>query len=138
MNRYGNPVFDCSGARLRAQSRRLATIVSVSGEVHDGNIARITEHARRYVLAATSVVLDLSGVTTFDDHDLDLLRAFDSDCAESGQDWVLVPSRAVAAVLAHAEEAYPGADSVPEALSHFADETLRRRTLLLPLLTKSA
>jgi anti-anti-sigma regulatory factor len=138
MNRYGNPVFDCSGARLRAQSRRLATIVSVSGEVNDGNIDRITEHARRYVLAATSVVLDLSGVTTFDDHDLDLLRAFDADCAESGQDWVLIPSSAVSAVLAHSAEAYPIAGSVPEALSYFADETMRRRSAVLPLLTKSA
>jgi anti-anti-sigma regulatory factor len=138
MNRYGNPVFDCNGARLRAQSRRLATIVNVSGEVNDGNIDLITEHARRYVLAATSVVLDLSGVTTFDDHDLDLLRAFDSDCAESGQDWVLIPSQAVMAVLAHSHEAYPIAGSVAEALSYFADETMRRRSAVLPLLTKSA
>ncbi|WP_082950026.1 STAS domain-containing protein [Mycobacterium sp. ACS4331] len=138
MNRHSNPVFDCSGARLRAQSRQLATVVSVSGQVHDDNIDRITEHARRYVLAATSVVLDLSGVTSFDDHDLCLLQAFDSDCAAAGQDWVLVPSETVLQVLGHSDEAYPIAETVSEALSYFADETLRRRTLLLPLLTRSA
>lgn len=84
------------------------------------------------------MVLDLSGVLHMDDHGLALLRAFDEDCAEAGQDWVLIPSDAVVDVLAGTSEAYPIAGSVPEALNHFADETLRRRTLLLPLLNKSA
>ncbi len=138
MNRYGNPVFDCNGARLRAQSRRLATVVTISGEVDMVNVDRVTEHARRYVLAATSVVLDLSGVLHMDDHGLALLRAFDEDCAETGQDWVLIASDAVIDVLAGTPDAYPIAGSVPEALTYFADETQRRRTLLLPLLSKSA
>ncbi len=138
MNRYGNALFDCSGARLRAQSRRLATIVTISGDINPVNIDRVTEHARRYVLAASSVVLDLSGVTSFDGHGIDLLSALDLDCAAAGVDWVLVPSGAVMDVVVGSHDAYPIAASVSDALSYFADETLRRRTFLLPLLTKSA
>jgi anti-anti-sigma factor len=136
--RYGNPVCDCCGARLRAQSRRLATVVTVSGEIRGDNVALLTEHARRILLASTSVVLDLSGVTVMDPQGVALLNAIDQDCSDIGRDWVLVPSSAVLEVLETSEYVYPDALSVPDALTHFEDETLRRRSLLLPLLTKSA
>lgn len=138
MSRYTNPVFDCSGARMRAQSRRLATIVTISGDINTVNVDRVTEHARHYVLAANSVVLDLSGVTMADECVAELLDALDVDCATAGVDWVLIAGTAVLDALHGTDGDYPIAASVPEALGYFADETLRRRTLLLPLLTKSA
>jgi len=67
-----------------------------------------------------------------------LIRAFDKTCGDAGVDWALVPSRAVADVLSTDDVLYPIAESVPDALTYFADETLQRRSLLLPLLTKSA
>jgi anti-anti-sigma factor len=136
--RYGNPMFDCSGARLRAQSRRLATVVTVSGEISAANIDRITDYASHFVPAATTIVLDLSGVTGMDEHGMALLRTLDRDCNEAGIDWVLVPSRSVSDVLCSDDVLYPLAVSVADALTYFADETLLRRSLLLPLLTKSA
>ena len=137
-NRYGNPVFDCSGARLRAQSRRLATVVTISGEIDAVNIDRVTQHARRFVLAATSVVLDLSGVRGVAERGLELLRAIDQDCGDAGVDWALVPSSAVLRLLSVSDDRYPIAASVRGALNYFADETLQRRSTLLPLLIKSA
>jgi anti-anti-sigma regulatory factor len=135
---YGSPVFDCSGARLRAQSRRLATIVALSGDLTADNFDLMTEHASPFVQSAASVVLDLSGVTTMCPQAMALIRAFDKTCGDAGVDWALVPSRAVADVLSTDDVLYPIAESVPDALTYFADETLQRRSLLLPLLTKSA
>ena len=59
-------------------------------------------------------------------------------CRSRLRGFLLVPSRAVADVLSTDDVLYPIAESVPDALTYFADETLQRRTLLLPLLTKSA
>lgn len=137
MTLYRNPVFDCDGARLRVQSRQLATIIFVSGEISKVNIDRVVEHAHRYMLADEPVVLDLSGVTQMDTSGLALLYAVDHDCGAGGHDWFVIPSTSVMDVLRGTDDSYPIAGSVPEALNCIADETSRRRTVLLPLLTKS-
>jgi ABC-type transporter Mla MlaB component len=136
--RVSSSVFDCAGARLRAQSRRLATVVALSGEIRADNVGRVTQQARRFVLASTSVVLDLSGVTAVAPQAVALVNAIDRDCADAGVDWVLIPGNAVLAMLQTRADCYPVVASVPDALNYFADESLRRRNFLLPLLTKSA
>jgi len=65
---------------------------------------------------------------------------FDDDCATAGLEWTLVPGRAVTELLsdAAAEETFPVARSVHEALRNLADAIVSRRQLVLPLIKKTA
>ena len=38
---YANTPFDCDGAQIRACSRQLATVVTVTGVLDDANIDRV-------------------------------------------------------------------------------------------------
>ena len=40
---YGNPPFDCDGAQIRACSRQLATVVTVTGDLDDANLDRVSQ-----------------------------------------------------------------------------------------------
>ena len=137
-SRYSNLVFDCGGARLRTQSRRLSTVVAVNGELDADNIDRVAAYAAKFAASATSMVLDLSGVTSVDRCTIALLDSFDDVCARAGVPWMLVTSHAVVRMLADDCDVYPIVASVPDALDYFLVERLRRRSLLLPLLTRSA
>ncbi len=138
--RYGNPTIDCDGAQIRAQSRQLANVVTVSGAISVANLERVTAFVRRFILAEKSFVLDFSGITAITAQATSLLAAVASDCDRAGADWALIDSDAVAGFLACTPQSVevPVADSVPDALQYFADGTARRRSMLLPLLTRSA
>ena len=56
---YGNPPFDCDGAQIRACSRQLATVVTVTGDLDDANIDKVSQYTKRFVLREKPVVLDL-------------------------------------------------------------------------------
>ena len=47
--RYGNPVFDCDGAWIRALSRQLANVVTVGGSISSDNLDRVSALVRRFV-----------------------------------------------------------------------------------------
>jgi anti-anti-sigma factor len=136
----GNPTFECGGAQIRAQCRHLATVVTISGEIDAINIVRVNEYTRRFILAEKPVILDLSGVDSFGAQAVSLLYLLDEACRTAAVEWALIASYAVIQVLrvGNEEDMFPTADSMPEALHHFADVTLRRRQLLLSLLTKTA
>ena len=134
---YGNPAFDCDGARIRAHSRQLATVVSVSGSLDDANLDRVSQHTKRFVVREKPVILDLSGVSSASPQIVSLLYDIDDACTAAGVEWSLVASQPVHRVLRVAEIDVPTDGSVADALNHFADEMLERRRLL-PLLTKSA
>jgi anti-anti-sigma regulatory factor len=129
---YGNPAFECGGAQVRTVCRQLATVVTVQGEVDDTNIERITALAVRSVIAEKAFVLDLSGVDCFSAHELSLLSAVDEHCFRSDVEWLLVASEPVLHETCGLN--FPVADSVPDALHHFADSIDERRHML-PLLT---
>ncbi len=137
---YGNPTIDCDGAQIRAQSRQLANVVTVSGAISTANIERVTAFVRRFILAERSFVLDFSGITAITAQATSMLAAVASDCDRAGVDWALIDSDAVAGFLACTPQSVevPVADSVPDALQYFADGVARRRSMLLPLLTRSA
>lgn len=136
---YGNPAVDCDGAQMRALCRQLATVVTVSGDVNDANIDRISHYAKRFILMEKPFVLDLSGVNSFPPECISLLYAIDEDCDHAGVEWSVVASQPVVRTLRlfGERETFPVAGSVPEALHHFAD-SLGERRRLLPLLTKTA
>ena len=132
--------FDCGGAQIRAQSRHLATVVTISGALHALNIDRVGEYSRRFILADMPFVLDLTGVNSFDAPGISFLRRVDEDCRAAAVEWALVPSNAVDQLLRIGDDdaMFPVAGSLSEALHYFADAIVTRRRLLLPLLTKSA
>jgi anti-anti-sigma regulatory factor len=132
---YGNPAFDCAGATVHAVCRQLATVVTVEGVVDDTNIERVTALALRFVIAEKPYVLDLSAVNSFSAHSVSLLSAVDEACFHGGVEWSLIASAAVSHAAQAAGVSFPIADTVPDALHHFADSIDERRRLL-PLLTK--
>lgn len=132
---YGNPTFDCAGAQIHAVCRQLATVVTVDGVIDDTNIERVTAFARRFVLSEKPFVLDLSGVNSFSAQCISLLYAVDESCFHAEVEWSVITSGAVSRALGGAGVSFPIADSVPDALHHFADSIDERRRLL-PLLTK--
>jgi anti-anti-sigma factor len=138
--RYRNPVFDCGPARIRTQCRHLATVVTISGAIDAGNVDRVGEYVRRFILEDNPFVLDLSGVDCFAAQAVSLLHRIDDECCRAEVEWALVPSRAVSQILRITNEdgAFPVVDSVHQALQHFADVIAMRRRVLLPLLTRSA
>jgi anti-anti-sigma factor len=135
---YGNPGDFCGAAEVTAQSRHLATLLTISGDVDASNADSLFDRGGRLVLPDTGFVLDLSGVTSLDPAGVRLIVRIDEACRAAGIDWALVASGAVADRLASGDTLYPFADSVPDALHRFADRIGDRRRLLLPLLTKSA
>lgn len=139
-SRYGNPAVDYKDAHVRAHSRHMATVVAVSGRLNAANLDLVTETATRFVLTDKPLVLDLSGVTSFTAQSVRLLSAVDDLCAAAGVAWAVVPSEAVRKRLRErsAEGAFPLVGTVAQAEHEFDDAVLRRRRLLLPLLSKTA
>lgn len=135
---YGNPGVFCGAAEVTAQSRHLATVVTISGDVDGSNADSLFDLGGCFVLPDTGFVLDLSGVTSLDAAGVRLVDRIDEACGRMGIEWALVASGEVADRLASGDMLYPFADTVPDALHRFADRIGDRRRLLLPLLTKSA
>jgi anti-anti-sigma regulatory factor len=128
---YGNPAFDCGGAQVRSVCRQLATVVTVQGLVDDSNIEKVTALALRFIIAEKPFVLDLSGVDSFSAHGLSLLSAVNERCLRSGVEWSLIASGPVLREACGLN--FPVADSVPDALHHFA-ESIDERRHLFPLM----
>ncbi len=138
-SRYGNPAVDYEGAHVRAHSRHMATVVAVSGRIDSVNVDRVTECAKRLVLAEKPFVLDLSGVSSFAPQAIRLLCDIDDVCAAAGVEWAVVGSDAVNRRLRRdSDVVFPIVGSVAEAEHEFDDAVLSRRRLLLPLLSKTA
>ena|SRR5438093_742970 len=136
---YGNPAFDCNGAQIRACSRQLATVVTVTGDLNDTNLDQVSQHAKRFVLREKPVVLDLSAVSSATPHIVSLLCEIDDACNAAGVEWSLIASQPVSRAVRAFDDRVelPTVASVADALHHFSDAILERRRLL-PLLTKSA
>lgn len=138
--RFANVPFDCHGARVRAQCRHLASVVTISGAIDAMNVDRIAECCERFILPDKPLVLDLSGVGCLAAQGIRFLYRVDDECAAAGQEWVLIASQPVTRVLRIADDQarFPIVGSVHEALHYFADAASARRRLLLPLLIKTA
>lgn len=133
--RQANWTVDCSGARIRAHCRHLATVVTIRGEIDAANVDRVGRHIRRFVLADNPVVLDISDVSHFAPAAISLVYMFDDDCRAAGVEWTLVASPAIIELLG---DGFPAALSEHEALRNLADAIVNRRQLVLPLIKKSA
>jgi anti-anti-sigma factor len=138
-SRYGNPTSNYNGAQIRAHSRHVATVVTITGNIDANNVDRLAARAQRFLFADKPIVVDLSGVTSFAAQAVSILLAFGEQCQRAGVEWVLVVNDAVAEQLrVQNVDAVPVVDSVAEALHELDDAILDRRRMLLPLLRKSA
>lgn len=136
--RYGNPAVEFAGAQVRSQCRQLATVVAVSGTITEKNVDQLIRHVTRSIISEKPYVLDLSAVTSIAPIAMSLLTAVDEACRRTGDEWMLIPSDAVAEALHPAAlAAFPTEASVPDALHCFSDAMTERRRLL-PLLAKTA
>lgn len=138
--RQGNSTFAYGGARLRAQCRHLATVVTIRGEVDASNAEQIGDHLRRFVLGENPVVLDMSAVHRFGAPGARLLRTLDEQCRAAGLEWVLVAGPVVTGVLGDdgSRTRFPAADSVRRALRDLAEGIASRRRLMLELVRETA
>jgi anti-anti-sigma factor len=139
--RQGNDVFQCSGAQIRAHCRHLATVVTIRGEIDAVNVEAASEYIRRFILASSPVVLDMSDVSHFAAAGISLLSAFDDECRAAGVEWTLVASPTVLELLDQGEQheaLFPVTHSVQEALRDLANAIVIRRQLVLPLIKKTA
>lgn len=138
-SRYGNPVVDQEGARIRAHCRHVATVVTISGQIDAANAELVAVAVKRFILPDKPVVLDLSGVSSFAPQAIRFLTAFDDMCQAVGVGWALVAGDAVSRRLARSKDVQlPVTSSVAKALHDFDDAILDRRRFLLPLLSKTA
>jgi anti-anti-sigma regulatory factor len=136
---YGNPAIECNGAQVRACSRQLATVVTVTGDLDDANLDKVSQYTKRFVLREKPVVLDLSGVNSATPHIISLLCDLDDACSAARVEWSLIASQPVSRAVTTFDDRVelPTVESVADALHNFADAMMERRRLL-PLLTKSA
>lgn len=134
------PGIRLGNADVRACSRHLATVVSVRGEVTADNIEAVTTQVTRFVLPDTSFVLDLGEVRLVTAEGGELLRTVDDLCALADVDWALVVGSAAAVLFDEdiRDRLLPVVESVADALHDFADARTTQRSLLLPLLQRSA
>ncbi len=138
-SRYGSPVVDQDGARIRAHCRHVATVVTISGQIDAANVEFVTAVTKRFVLSDKPIVLDLTGVSSFAPQAIRFLQTFDDLCQAAGVGWALIASEAVSRRLTRRNDVQlPEAISVAQALHNFDDAILDRRRFLLPLLSKTA
>jgi hypothetical protein len=74
-------------------------------------------------------------VSSFSAHSVSLLSALDERCYHNDVEWSLVATAPVLRAVQASGATFPIAETVPDALHHFADSIDERRRLL-PLLTK--
>lgn len=132
-NRFG-------AAEVRACSRHLATVVAIRGDVSAADLDAVAARVRQFVLPDTAFVLDLSELHSIPSDGVSLLTGVDDAAADADVEWALVPGPATAALFDATirDRMLPLVDSVADALHDFVDARATQRTLLLPLLQRSA
>lgn len=137
-SRYGNPAVDYKGAHIWAHCRHTAKVVDVAGRIDAANVDGVAGFVIHSVVADAPFVLDLGAVADFTPAGLRLLSAVDERCSQLGTDWALVVSAAVSRRLKAAAARYTVVGSAVEAEHRFDDAILARRSLVLPLLSRTA
>jgi len=134
--RYGDLTIDRDGVDVRAQSRYLATVLTISGDIDARNTTRLSAYATALVPLGNALLLDLSGVGFFAAQGIPVLTAVEDACGSAELPWALVTSHAVDRVLrlSQDDDILPVASSVPDAMQYFVLlARLRRQVPLSPI-----
>jgi anti-anti-sigma factor len=128
------PTIECDGVDVRAQSRHLATVLTISGDVDASNSARVSACATALVPVGNALLVDLSGVAFFAAQSLSMLIAVYDACHSAELPWAVVTSHAVDRVLriSQDDDIFPMASSVPDAMQYFVYVARVRRQVPLP------
>ena len=125
----GPPVIGSCRHSMRAQSCRLGTVATITGDIDAANIDVVLDFASLFMPIANTGALDLSGVEFFAAQSISLLVAVDDLCRTADASWVLIPSHAVSRVmrLTNRDTTLTTACAVPEGLRGLAEITRARR-----------
>ena len=123
-------VVECRGARVRAQIRSVATIVTVSGCVDGTNVQLVADSIGRFATLDTPLVVDLHDTRAGHRNTVDrLIAEFAKRCKERNIEWVLVAKTGTGSLSD--VESVQRAASVADALEHFVRVISARRHLPL-------
>src|SRR5665254_5577 len=78
---------------------RLATVVTLDGDIDASNVQQVMQYATRYVLAEKPFVLDLSVVNSISPQGISLIFAIDDKCDAAGLEWELVANPEIIATI---------------------------------------
>jgi anti-anti-sigma factor len=117
------PAMECGGAQLRVYSRKVATVVAISGDVDGTNIDRVQAHIRGLICEAQALVLDLSAVECLGVAGLRALSALGDQCEKAGVKLAVVADRFASLTLRADDRAnmLPVCGSLAEALELVAN-----------------
>jgi anti-anti-sigma factor len=134
------PTIERDRVDVRAQSRHLATVLTISGDVDASNTDRVSTYATALVPVGSALLLDMSGVAFFAAQSISVLIAVDDACHSAELPWALVTSHAVDRVLriSQDDDILPVASSVPDAIQYFVHLTRMRRDVPLSARRPSA
>jgi anti-anti-sigma factor len=115
--------MECGGAQLRVYSRKVATVVAISGDVDGTNIDRVQAHIRGLICEAQALVLDLSAVECLGVAGLRALSALGDQCEKAGVKLAVVADRFASLTLRADDRAnmLPVCGSLAEALELVAN-----------------
>jgi anti-anti-sigma factor len=138
--RDDNLTIDRDGVDMRAQSRHLAIVLTISGDIDARNAARVSAYATALVPVGNALLLDLGGVAFFAAQSISVLIAVDDACHSAELPWALVTSHAVDRVLriSQDDDTLPLASSLRDAMQYFVHLTRVRRQVPLSATRPSA
>ena len=127
----------CRDAWVSAQSRSVATVITVGGCLDETELEPIAAHVCRFTRLGSPLVLDVTDVTIVADDESGgsgalgaLVAAFHGACSDGGVDWVLVGAGAIG-WRPQPRDSVVCAGSVAEAMAHVVRTIHDRRHLPL-------
>jgi anti-anti-sigma factor len=85
--------------RLSVSRIRSCTVITVAGDVDAGNAEEVTTCVLGFLGTRKQLLLDLSGLEFCSAQGYSALQHVNSQCAQRGISWVVVPSAAVSRLL---------------------------------------
>lgn len=131
----------CRNAWVSAQSRSVATVITVGGCLDETELESMARHVCRFTRLGSPLVLDVTHVAGNESGESGalgaLVAAFHAACSDSGIEWVLVRA-ATTGWRPQPRDSVVCAGSVTEAMAYVARTIRDRRHLPLALLTGSS
>lgn len=126
--------IDCAGAQVHVQTRRSATVLTVTGEIDVCNADLLRDGIRRYARLKAPLVLDLSQLDFLSVAGFRALLTLNEEHERAGLNWSVVSGARLRRIgLVFPKHGLPLVDSVSEA-QHILDDLVRarRRWLAVP------
>jgi anti-anti-sigma factor len=129
----GTTFFGCRGARLRAKTDTVLTVISISGEIDAANADELSHRVGELASERAALIVDLAGVDFIALDGLHALFALNMQCARAGTTWAVIAGHAVKRLLrvADHDKLVPAVGSATEALLLVRRSSRAHRSLQL-------